>query len=221
MMQKIFVDSGSGNHYFRIMDNDAQIYIKLADAVTVTAGYPLRRSAEALDDGDVRLIQLKNTNPDGAINWMEVASISLPSKREPNWLTNEDVIFSARGTRTFAYPLDNVPPKTVCAPQFFVLSIRNTNDLSPHFLAWQINQKPAQDYFQRNATGSHILNIRRSVLEELTITVPNIQKQMMIVTFWQAAQRERSLLNSLIENRNSQLEALAAGLAPNGKEARI
>ena len=203
------------------MRNDAQIYIKLADAVTVAAGYPLRGSAEALDDGDVRLIQLKNTNPDGAIDWAAVGSVSLPSKREPNWLTSDDVIFSARGTKTFAYPLDDVPPKTVCAPQFFVLSVRNTNDLSPHFLAWQINQKPAQDYFQRNATGSHILNIRRAVLEELVIAVPCIEKQMTIVAFWQAAHKERSLLNSLIENRNSQLEALAAGLVRDDKEARI
>jgi restriction endonuclease S subunit len=221
MMHKISVDSGLGNHYCCVMDNDAQIYIRLADTVTVTAGYPLRGSAESLGDGDVRLIQLKNTNPEGVIDWKGVTSVSLPSKREPNWLTNDDVIFSARGTRTFAYPLDDVPSKTVCAPQFFVLSVRNTKNLSPRFLAWQLNQKPAQDYFQRNATGSHILNIRRAVLEELTITVPSIKRQKMIVAFWQATRKERSLLNSLIENRNSQLEALAAGLVPDGKEARL
>jgi restriction endonuclease S subunit len=202
------------------MLDDANFYITLGDAVTVTAGYPLRGSAEALKLGDVRLIQLKNTDPDSDIDWGDVSSVSLPSKREPNWLTDHDVIFAARGTKTLAYPLSHVPPKTVCAPQFFVLSIQEPEKLLPHFLAWQINQKPAQEYFQRNATGSHIQNIRRSVLEELTIVVPSKEKQMMIVAFWQAAQKERSLLKRLIESRNSQLEALAVSLAPKAKEAR-
>jgi restriction endonuclease S subunit len=203
------------------MNNDAYKILKVGDIARVSAGYPLRGSAESLAAGDIRLIQLKNTNPDSTIDWTKVSSVSLPSKREPNWLTNEDVIFSARGTRTFAYTLDDVPSKTVCAPQFFVLSVSSIKSLSPHFLAWQLNQKPAQDYFQRNATGSHIMNIRRAVLEELEITVPSMNRQMTIVAFWKAAQKERSLLNRLIENRNSQLEALAAGLVPDGKEARI
>lgn len=201
------------------MDNDANNYIKLGDAVSVTAGYPLRKSAEALQPGDVKLVQLKNTDVESDIDWEGVSSVSLPSKREPNWLTDNDVIFSARGTRTLAYPLSQVPPKTVCAPQFFVLSVQEPENLSPHFLAWQINQKPAQDYFQRNATGSHIQNIRRAVLEELKIFLPSKKKQMMIVSFWRAAQQERSLLKRLIENRNSQLEALAIGLAPTSREA--
>ena len=203
------------------MDDDAIIYIKLGEAAKVSAGYPLRGAADALEPGDAHFIQLKNANPDDGIDWAVVSLVSLPSKRKRSWLTDHDVVFAARGTRTLAYPLSNVPPKTVCAPQFFVLSVQDPESLSPHFLAWQINQKPTQEYFRRNATGSYIQNIRRSVLEDLTIAVPPKDKQMMIVAFWQAAQRERSLLNSLMENRNSQLEALAAGLAPYGKEARI
>ncbi|WP_223479036.1 hypothetical protein [Oricola indica] len=201
------------------MADDANIYIRLGDAAKVSAGYPLRGAADALEPGSTHLIQLKNTNPDDDIDWAGVSAVTLPSKRVPSWLTDDDVLFAARGTRTLAYPLSNVPPKTVCAPQFFVLSVQKPEALSPHFLAWQINQKPAQDYFQRNATGSYIQNIRRSVLEDLTIAVPPKDKQMMVVAFWKAAQRERAVLTQLIENRNSQLEALALGLAPKNPEA--
>lgn len=203
-----------------IMTNDAVIYVNLGDVATVSAGYPLRGSAESLKAGDVHLVQLKNVANDGDMNWGDVASVSLPSKREPSWLTEDDVIFAARGTRTYAYALSNVPPRTVCAPQFFVVSIKKPEKLSPRFLAWQINQKPAQDYFQRNSTGSYIQNIRRNVLEELPIALPSKETQMTIAALWQAAQREQAILNRLIETRNSQLEALAIGLAPKSREAR-
>jgi hypothetical protein len=221
MMQKINIDFTALGGIVCVMVNDANIYIKLRDAVKVAAGYPLRGSLEALPSGDVYLVQLKNMDLDSDVEWESVNCVSLPSRRTPNWLTEEDVIFAARGTKTLAYPLSNVPEKTVCAPQFFVLSANGNVQLSPRFLAWQLNQKPAQDYLHRNATGDHIRNIRRGVLEDLTIAVPPIDKQMSIVAFWQAAQKERSLLNSLIENRNSQLEALATGLVRDGKEARI
>jgi restriction endonuclease S subunit len=165
-----------------------------------------------LDPGDIHFVQIKHTSPDTDIDWAQVPQISLPSKREPVWLTDNDVVFTSRGTRTLAYPLVGTPRKAVCAPQFFVLSVKDTGRLLPEFLAWQINQKPAQDYFQRTATGSYIQNIRREVIENLPIAIPSIQQQRLIVKFWRAAQLERATLNRLIENRNNQLEALAIDL---------
>ena len=128
------------------------------------------------------------------------------------WLRDSDIIFSSRGTRTLAYPLLNTPPRAVCAPQFFVLRVRDTTNALPAFLAWQINQRPAQDHLQRNATGSYIRNIRRNVLEDLPIALPSVHEQLLIVDFWRAAQRERAIINKLIENRNEQLEAMALRL---------
>jgi hypothetical protein len=219
MVQFFPIDGRVNLNYICIMTNDAHIYVKLGDIARISAGYPLRGSAEILEPGEVRLVQLKNTTAFGGVDWTDVISVELPSKREPQWLTNCDVLFAARGTRTLAYTVADVPAKSVCAPQFFVLSVKNSAQVSPQFLAWQINQKPAQEYLQKNATGSHIQNIRRGVLEELTIAVPSQERQRMVVDFWQAAQRERAVLNRLIETRNAQLDALAAGLAPQSLEA--
>jgi hypothetical protein len=205
---------------FRIMLNDANINSRLADIALITSGYPLRSAVEALEPGEVHFVQIRNTSPDADIDWAEVPKVTLPSKREPAWLSDQDVVFTARGTRTLAYPLVGTPAKAVCAPQFFVLSVKNTGMISPEFLAWQINQKPAQEYFQRTATGSYIQNIRREVIENLPIAMPPIEQQQLIVNFWRAAQRERATLNRLIENRNNQLEALAIGLLQTSSGAR-
>ena len=184
----------------------------LSDVAQVSSGYPLRSSVELLEPGDTPFLQIKNLSLDADIDWGQVPRVALPSKRRPAWLNDNDVVFTSRGTRTLAYPLVGTPPQAVCAPQFFVLGVKDPDRFSPEFLAWQINQKPAQDYFQREATGSYIQNIRREVVEKLPLALPTIQQQRLIVKFWRAAQRERATLTRLIENRNNQLEALAIGL---------
>ncbi|MEQ1904892.1 MAG: restriction endonuclease subunit S [Pirellulaceae bacterium] len=194
------------------MTDDAHKYERLARVATITSGHPLRGSLEALEQGDVHLLQLKHMSTDNDIDWKAVPKVKLPTARNPAWLTDQDVIFASRGTRTLAYSLTNTPARTVCAPQFFVLSINDVGSVLPQFLAWQINQRPAQDYFQRNATGSYIQNIRREVVENLPLALPALQEQRLIVEFWGAAQRERTALINLIENRNNELEALALKL---------
>lgn len=121
------------------------------------------------------------------------------------------MIFSTRGVRTYAVALDPPPFPTVCSPHFFVLRPCGP-ELDPRFLAWQINQAPAQEYLQREATGSHILNIRREVIERLEIVIPSRARQDAIVAFAETVAREKRLLNSLIENRQQQMNALAARL---------
>lgn len=172
----------------------------------------MRGSAEALPPGDVRLVQLKHVSTEEGVRWDEVPQVKLPSTRKTSWLTDKDVIFSSRGTRTLAYPLVGTPERAVCAPQFFVISVKDANRLLPEFLAWQMNQRAAQDYFQTNATGSFIQNIRREVVEGLPIALPPMEEQRLIVKFWRAAQRERAVLKQLINNRDKQLEAMALKL---------
>lgn len=203
------------------MKHDAQISIKLNEAARVSSGYALRSSADALENGSVHFVQLRDVSLNDDVIWDDVVKVSLPSKKDPAWLSENDVIFSARGTRTLAYPLLHVPPQAVCGPQFFVLNIRTPECLLPEFLAWQINQKSAQDYLQRSATGSHILNIRRAVLEDLPIVMPPLHEQELIVAFWRSAKQERAALMRLIENRSIQIEALASALFQHKEGVRI
>ncbi|MEH6809007.1 MAG: restriction endonuclease subunit S [Hyphomonas oceanitis] len=201
------------------MSNDAKI-LELMEVADVSAGYPLRSSAEALDKGGVHFIQLKHVDTEAELDWACVPTVALPSKRDPQWLTDDDVIFAARGTRTFAYPLMNTPDHTVCAPQFFVLSAADKGRVLPGFLAWQINQRPAQEYLAQRSTGAHIPNVRRRALEEMPIIVPSLAQQEVIVELWRAAREERATLTRLMENRTQQMEALALGLFQNAQRAR-
>ena len=76
--------------------NDAENKLRLADVASVVSGSPLRSSAELLEPGDVHFVQIKHTSPDTDIDWAQVPQVSLPSKREPVWLSDDDVVFTSR-----------------------------------------------------------------------------------------------------------------------------
>lgn len=194
------------------MVNDAINTVVMKMLANVAAGYPLRGSAESLEPGEARIIQMRNITPALQVDWASVGQVSLPTKRSPQWLENGDVIFAARGARNYAVCFDNLPPKTVCSPHFFVIRIRDKETVLPGFLAWQINQKPAQDYFERSATGSYIPNVRRQVLEELSVTIPSLQTQKTIAALSDSLREEKNLALALIANRQKQMEAVAADL---------
>lgn len=202
------------------MWNDAVNSTTVGELAHISSGYPLRVSAEELDPGDVAFVQLKNVGHPHGVAWQDVAKVALPSKREPAWLSPGDVLFSSRGTKTLAYPIATTPARAVCGPQFFVITISDSRSVLPEFLAWQINQKPAQDYLQKESTGSFIQNIRKPVLEQLPIALPPLEEQRLIVQFWRAAQREREILQQLIEATDAQLDAIASRLATMTKGAR-
>jgi len=195
------------------MDNDALIYKTTGEIADISAGYPLRGSVDALAQGDVPFVQMKNVDPETGIDWSSVQRVELPGARKPKLLTDNDVIFASRGTRNFAYAVTGGPEHSVCSPHFFVLSIRDTSRLNPEFLAWQINQKPAQDYLQRSAVGTQAIKaIRRPSLEALPLAIPPLHEQLLIVEFWRASQQERATLNQLIELSKHRSEAIATGL---------
>lgn len=199
--------------------NDHTAYLResLGDVAAISAGYPLRGAVDELTSGDVAIVQMRNVDADGGVNWREVQRIALPSKRPPAFLAVGDIIFTTRGTRNFALALDTVEGEAVCSPHFFVVRVLDANRISPAFLAWQINQRTAQEYFQREATGSHILNIRREVIENLPLSIPPLATQRAIVALADAARAERATLTKLIENRNHQIEAIALGLHRSAK----
>ena len=184
----------------------------LGDLAAIAAGYPLRGGIEALPHGDVAMIQMGDVSSVKGIVWNKVRRVGLPRVRDSLFLQIGDVIFTTRGLRNFALALDNIPCEAVCSPHLFVMRVKYPDVIMPAFLAWQINQKPIQDYFQREATGSYILNIRREVMETVPIAVPPLHQQQAIIALAKLAVAECAALQSLITNRANELDAIARDL---------
>jgi len=183
----------------------------LRDLAEVRAGHPFRGSVPVVNDGNAQVIQMRDIAHDGSVSWGALARTRIAPHntfRGPDWLQDGDVLFAARGGRNYAVCLSRVPPATVCAQYFFVLRLC-TRRLMPRFLAWYINRAPSQRYLTRLAEGSDQLSIRRGVLEDLPVAVPDMPRQRQLVDLADAAARERHTFDALARNRERELDALA------------
>lgn len=181
----------------------------LADVTQVQSGHPFRGSVPPIADGNAFALQMRDVSLDDGISWNGLVRTQIDGRKTPEWLKLGDVVFVARGARNFALCLQEVPFPVVCSQYFFLLRVRDSAELLPEFLAWQINGAPAQRYLASNAEGSDQLSIRRGVLENITIVVPPIAKQRLIIALARQARQEKKVLESLILNRQKQLDALA------------
>jgi hypothetical protein len=182
---------------------------QLAELADIRAGYPFRGAVEPMPNGDVHVVQMKNANDISGISWTRLIKTELAGRRSPDWLQTGDILFLARGNRNFAICLDSPPAKTVCSPHFFQIHIRNVKKILPAFLAWYINQLPSQQYLTMSAEGSLIGNIRRGVLESLSVAVPSVEKQQTIIELDTLLKQERMLLQQRTENNHKMMHTIA------------
>jgi hypothetical protein len=191
----------------------------LSELATISAGHPIRDAVRDVAGGDVAVVQIRNVRADTGVDWAAVARTNLSGRREPDWLKPGDVLFSARGQRNVAVCLDEPPLKAVCSPHFFLIRVTENRSVLPEFLAWQMNLPSAQQYFAQSATGSYIKSIRRQVLESLSLLIPSLDRQRLLVGLARTAQREKEILERLIVNRQQELERIAGNLLTQKKRA--
>ena len=184
---------------------------KLGDIADIRSGHPFRGSIEPDINGDVRVVQVRDTNATGEIIQDEMIKTTLTSKKQPDWLKSGDILFVAKGAKHYSALVEELPKQTVCSPHFFLVRIKPALKalVTPEFICWQLNQLPAQRYFQTTAEGSLYLSVRRQILEYVPITMLPIEKQRQLTAMHRCAVKERKVLQQLIDNRQQQLEAIA------------
>ncbi len=190
---------------------DAYDSDSLARVASISAGYPFRGKIDALPKGDVSVIQMRNVDLEAGIDWEGLSRIELPRASAKAFLRHRDIILSTRGGRNFPYCIEERDEQVVCSPHFFVIRV-TTDAILPEFLAWQMMQKTAQDYFAAGATGSYILNLKREVVENLPIAIPPLAQQQHIANLDLAVRSERAILTGLIDNRANEMTAIARQL---------
>jgi hypothetical protein len=186
--------------------------IPLSAAARIVLGHPFRGAIRSVPGGSTRVVQLRDITPSGLLSCDNLLTTELQGRKSPDWLGNQDIVFVARGANTFAALVANPPPRTVCSPHLYIIRVLQPHALLPAFLAWQLNQIPAQRYLRQSAEGSNQLSIRRSVLEMTPIRVPPLARQHAIIALDRVAQAERLALHALIKNRDTELAILAERL---------
>ncbi len=190
--------------------NDAE-KIKLKWVSSIVPGHPFRGAMPIAVDSGIKVVQMKDLSENSKIDWAATTQVQLESKKEPDWLTDGDILFAARSTRNIASLIENCPPNVLAAPYFYVIRLNNKKVL-PKFLVWQLNQGPLQKYFQRESEGSITKSIKKSSLEEAEIAVPSIEIQQKIIKMAEIFDREKEICQKLINNGESIMNSIAVNI---------
>lgn len=196
--------------------NDAEfiLLVRLKEIAEIRSGHPFRGSIEKSLDGNGYVIQTRDQTQDGQINWSKLEPALVAGRKEPEWLQAGDLIFAARGIRNLASlitanDLNKLALPVICSPHYFQIRLNTKIALLPEFLTWQLNQQVAQRYFQQFAEGSIQVSIRRSLLEQVPITIVPLETQQKIVELNRKAHKEAEIYQALIELRRMEMQAIA------------
>ena len=157
----------------------------------------------------MHVVQMKDVDIWEGIRWDTVVETKPHTTTALDWIKVGDILLISRGLSTHAIYVEDIPYESVlAAPHFYLISVDNPG-INPEFLAWQINQKPCQDYLRRTSEGSTTKSIRRDLANKIPIVIPPLEEQEQIVKVHRCIRNERTLARRLIENG----EHLMAGLA--------
>ena len=187
---------------------------RLGELIRVKAGYPWRGAIPVVKGGSVIAIQAKDISDIGEVNLTDCVRTRLTGKRDADWLQRGDVLLINKGNRSTAAYIECDLPNTTCPSSIYLLQVNPLwqQHLNMQFIAWQLNQQPLQTYLRRSAEGSSQVSLRKQVVEDAILAIPDLHTQNLIAKLYVAAQKEHNALIKLIENRKSQMSAISKQL---------
>ncbi|MBU4590788.1 MAG: restriction endonuclease subunit S [Candidatus Omnitrophica bacterium] len=175
---------------------------RISQIAEIKSGYLFKEGIKSDKEGNVRVIQLKDVNNRGVINSRELQRISLDKIDSENFLAVGDVLLKAKTNKPVSAVVKEQLLNTIATAHYFIISI-NKADVLPGYLAWYLNQRPAQIYFDRNAGGTRIQVINKQLLSELEVVIPDLKTQEKIAKIYELHQREQDLVEAIKERKHA------------------
>jgi restriction endonuclease S subunit len=164
--------------------------------------------AKPIKEGEIVYLQAKHFDENGLLISLLHPDLLAESISGKHLLQPGDVLFAAKGTKNFAawYESKNLP--AVASTSFFVIRLKENiiSKILPEFLAWYINQPVSQKFLKGNAMGTSIASISKAVLEELEISIPDLQTQKTILKITHLRNSEKKLQQKIEMLREKQIQ---------------
>lgn len=180
------------------------LYLK--DIATIRSGYLFRGRIEPDAAGQYRVVQVGDITSDARLSKGSFTQVSLPDVKQTQILEAGEVLFISRGPRKQAVAIIEPPENTIATSQFFI--IRPDEKVLPEFLAWYINQRPAQRYIEEHSTGTSASLINLEALKTLPVETPPLENQARIVKIHQLSLREKELMEAIRDRRRALVEMM-------------
>lgn len=187
----------------------------LKDIATIRSGYLFREKIEPDPAGRYQVVQIGDISPNATLSNAGLTRTTLPDVKPSQILEPGDVLFISRGPRKQAVAIIEPMEQTIATSQFFIL--HPNESALPEFLAWHINQRPAQRYIEAHSRGSAVSLLNLEALKRLPLEPPPLKTQERIVRIHQLSLRERELLDAIREKRGALIERMLLNAAQYGE----
>jgi restriction endonuclease S subunit len=142
--------------------------------------------------GELVYLQSKHFDEYGQLHAVLHPDLVADGISEKHLLKDGDVLFAAKGTKNFAAVFENHNEPSVASTSFFVIRLTDKKVL-PQYLAWFLNNHTTRTLLKGQAIGTSIPSISKQVLENLEITIPNIETQKTILQITKLRNKEKTL----------------------------
>lgn len=175
----------------------------------ISCGHSFRGRIEEDENSDIQVLQAKDLDEMQSVNWHQLTKVSLTGRQSANFLQPNDILFMARGQKNFSFLLDlDVQSINLVAAQYFYIIRANNSEVFPEYLAWFLNQSSSQRYFLSKAEGSVTTSIRKQILEDTPIVVPDLKTQRTVVQLDNTIKKEKKLMKRMIENNEFLMQTI-------------
>jgi restriction endonuclease S subunit len=166
----------------------------------LNTGYSFRTRIEHNPDGDIAVIQMKDTKNNFTRIGSDLFRISDSSISPRYFLHKGDVLFLSKGSNNKAFVFDMDLQQVVAAAAFFVLR-PDKSQILPEYLAWYLNQQPVQKYILENRAGTYMPNVNKKTLLGIQIQLPDLKTQEKIAMIDNLRMKELLLTKELLNKR--------------------
>jgi hypothetical protein len=178
---------------------------RLADIAEVRTGFPFRQAVQAVPNGALAVVQMKNIDESAGLNLEACALIEDDPRRYAQHLLQVgDVLLQSKGNKFPAAALDK-PVHGIAALGLMIIRPRM---VMPEYLQWILNQPRTRDALRAVARGTYVPFLSRGDVEELRVPLPTIETQHRIVEIDQLRRQEHRLVMRLTELNDKFADAL-------------
>lgn len=181
---------------------------KLGKLTDIRSGHPFRGKVKHTPDKwDYYVLQLKDVQKNCHIDLSQATQVNMMQEKPPRPLKQGDILLRARGGYYYSGLFNAELTNVIAAGQFFILS-PNTDIVDPAYLCWYLNQPIAQQYLEKNDSGSNIPMINKQTISNLPVKLPSLNTQHKIAAIHQSWLKEKKLTEQLLNNQEQMMRGM-------------
>lgn len=183
--------------------------MQLKDFCTITTGYSFRGQVQANEKGKLYLLQAKDINMFGEIDYKQCIKISTDNIKHISLLEQGNIVLTARGS--FKAALFESSEQFVTSNAVFILNVDRYVCYNNYLAIWFNSPACKKQLDKVTLLSATTPTLPRKALDDLVVDLPNMDKQKEIAKLYRLNSKQFILQQEIYNLRKIQLENLMNG----------